>query len=158
VTNRFRFPLYFALISLTAVSWGCGSVPKVQSGSVPKVQRQVTVFESVNREWCVDLYGTRSNCSSWEGLVDSSFIPSIACLGSRDLNAKPDAYFKSLLGRGALVVGSPTELEGVVTRFSKKEGDSYSTICYVRKYIMEGSPEIFDDLEGMIVRPHNGGR
>lgn len=126
------FPVWVSVISLAAVSWGCGSTPKVQ--------RQVTVLESVGTERCIKFNSYL--CYDWEW--DPQLNPYSLCLASPDLDAISKSDFTALLEKGSTIVGNPTELEKLKTRVTVNGQKDWKTNCNVRKYIMEGNAAIFE--------------
>ena len=126
---KMSFPVWVSVISLAAVSWGCGTTPKVQ--------RQVTVLESVGSRKCI---GT-VYCDRWSTTEN----PYSSCLNSPELDAISKTDFTALLEKGASVVGNPTELEELITRVRIPDSSvDWTTNCNVRKYIMEGNAAMFE--------------
>ena len=105
----------------------------------PKVQRQVTVLESVGTERC---YSVSNLCYDWE--LGPQLNPYSLCLASPDLDAISKSDFTALLEKGSTIVGNPTELEKLKTRVTVNGQKDWKTNCNVRKYIMEGKTSTFD--------------
>ena len=150
-----NLPKWVAVVTLAAVSWGCA----------PKVQRQVTVLESVGTRYChrdhaslTQYTSGYSFCDTW-GEYKSGEDPYNVCLAGLKSDVISRSDFTSLLEKGATVVGNPAELEVLLAPFARKfveftkisvwtdeddEKNMYRASCNVRKYIMEGNAAMFD--------------
>ena len=146
--SQSSLPKWVAVVTLAAVSWGCA----------PKVQRQVTVLESVSTGYCHKDYkilGTNW-CRRWKS--DDDLDPFDVCFAGLGDDVISRGDFASLLEKGALVVGSTTELETLEAPFASDydldynwymwidkniKKNEYTTKCNVRKYIMEGNAAMF---------------